>query len=194
MGRSLIFSIFPFFLMCFPTQLLALDWAPNERRAYSSREFITLEHLLVARHQIEKAEKVLMQDRDLSGCRALHHGAGGGQAALSCLAFLNREDDLGLTSPSSRVLVSDLNILCKKLAGDPQVLEKLISNGAFGLSQRQYRKWEPCIEETWRQVYLTAYANFDADPVAVLSLFRQAREALPPKKQWIRKINRLMSH
>lgn len=168
---------------------MVFNWSPEERRFYVDRNFIVLEHLLVQNRQKDQALEVQKQERDLPSCKALHRGAGNISTTLQCMSFLNREKNLGLESSSSKNLVSDINILCSKLTEEAGATEKLVKSSVFKAGDI---RWTPCLNQVWQQVYLTAYANFDADPVGTLALIRRAEKTLPPEKPWTNKVQTLI--
>src|ERR1700733_9928325 len=110
--------------------------------------------------------KILAQEHDLAGCRQLNRGRGGIEAMILCIKFLDRESELKLFTPGRKKLISDINILCPTLLTQPGSLKKLIEAKVFNSRDNL---WGQCNTSAWRQVYLTVYANFEADPVAALA-------------------------
>ena len=176
-------------ILIFSGNTFGTSFSDQEILAYRNRNFVLLKHLLIFDHKDQFLAEFRGQERDLAGCREIHHGNGGLSAVLECMAFLNREKKLGLAHEGAQALVRDINILCRQLADQPQSLKKLLNHRYWGRGERD---WGPCIEESWRQVYLTAYANFDADPVSVMALVRRAQEVLPPETSWASKVRALL--
>jgi hypothetical protein len=188
---SRIFSLLGLFVIVFLASKngVATPWLKEEIQDYSQRSFITLEHLLISRHEFLKAHQMQSQADDLAGCRALHHGAGGISAVIQCMSFMNREMLMGIQLPSSNGIVRDINILCEKLAQEPVSLKSLVGAQVFKLKTQI---WKPCLRTAWKQLYLTAYANFDANPVGTLALVRRAEKTLPPQEPWHQRVNDLL--
>jgi hypothetical protein len=177
---QLLILIFSVHAMAGPVSV----WTAGERKAYLNRHFIELEMLFIERGLKTDAVKIRAQAFDLEGCRSLHRGTGGASALVRCVRFIERERELPLTSPGIRALTEDINSLCRGLIGQEGVLRMIIKSSAFkGASSI----WAPCLEASWEQVYLAAYAGFESDPVRVLALVRQAQSVLPSESVWKRK-------
>ena len=161
------------------TSSVSFAWSAHDQSLYDQRRFIELTHVLVMQKKLGLAKKILEQEKDLSGCRQIHAGFGNLLSLLDCVHFINREDELKLKSSKRTSLLSDINVLCGKFASRPESLTKILGSKIF-----MAKHWVKCREFTWRQVYLTVYANFDADPVGSLGLLRKAQEALGSRSPW----------
>jgi hypothetical protein len=128
------------------------------------------------------ARDILRQESDLKGCRQIHRGKGDTESLLECVRFINREEALGLQSPKRSSLISDINILCGRYVSQADNLPKILEFKIFN-----QKNWVKCTEYTWEQVYLTVYANFDANPSASLGLLHQAQESLGTRSHWATK-------
>jgi len=132
--------------------------------------------------------KIQAQEHDLVGCWKLNRGRGGIESMILCIRFLDRETELKLSTPGRQKLISDINILCPSLLIQPGNLKKLIEAGIF---KSKIAPWGECNTSAWRQVYLTVYANFEADPVAALSFVHKAESNLAPNSLWSTKTHKI---
>jgi len=161
------------------------SWTPHAQKLYSSRHFIELGHILVMQNKLDLIKKVRAQERDLAGCRSLNRGYGGMDSMILCMRFLDRENELKLYTPGRKKLISDINILCPTLLAYPESLKNLLEAKVFvGKPPEVLAQWRQCSDFAWRQVYLTVYANFDADPVGSLALVHKAQSNLTPNSFW----------
>lgn len=165
-------------------------WTPYETKLYTSRQFLELEHTLFMKRDAKHVKVISKQAEDLAGCKAIHEGSGRVQSFIKCVRFLNREHDLKLYSPQRSTLVGDLNLICHQFAGKKDFIEKVLKEEDLFKPRKE---WVSCHSEIWQQVYLTAYANFLADPVGTLALSRKAERNLGPDQHWSVKIKQFMS-
>jgi hypothetical protein len=163
-------------------------WTPAQRREYSERHFIALEQSLTSEGRLKAADEIAEQETDLQGCREISHGRAALNALISCMKFFDREQQLKIISPGRKQLVDDLNLICIKNTHDQNSLRKLVNSRALSES----RFWSSCSNAAWEQIFLTAYANFDADLAGVLALVRLADRRLPGNKRFQGKIRRLL--
>jgi hypothetical protein len=105
------------------------------------------------------------------------------------MRFVDTETEWGLQSPGRAELVSDLNTACAVMAKTPQTVQVLM--GAR-LRNQSRGLWVKCTDALWEQVYLTAYANFEAHPVATLAMVRAAEARLPREAVWGSKIRKIL--
>ncbi|MDZ4677383.1 MAG: hypothetical protein SGI74_07715 [Oligoflexia bacterium] len=161
----------------------------HEKQDYFDRRFIELTHHLHNRKQKKLAVFVEQQEQDLVGCRALRKGRGSTDSLIKCMRFLKRETDLAIHSPGHKELKEDLLILCSKLSKSQITSEKFIQSKIL---KQLGKDWNSCTHSLWQQIYLTAYANFEADPVFVVAMIRLAESGLPVDNYWGLKIQRLL--
>jgi hypothetical protein len=152
---------------------ISLAWTSHDKDLYNKRHFIELAHLLVMQKSASLAKLILKQELDLDGCRKMHRGTGGVEGLLECVRFINRENELKLKSPGRSTLISDINLLCGRYVSQQDKLLKILEGKIFN-----QKNWIKCSEFTWQQVYLTVYANFDADPTGSLGILRLAQASL----------------
>ena len=161
----------------------AQAWTKREQGLYTQRRFIELIHLSIMKNKISLKDKLLKQEQDLKGCKMMEEGHGGLESLIKCVSFLNRENDIKLFTPGRGKVISDINILCGKILPQGGSVSKVIENKGFF----DHVLWGPCIDTVWQQVYLTVYANFDADPLGALALFRKASTNLNRQSSWYKK-------
>jgi hypothetical protein len=166
----------------------AYVWSNHEKNLYQARKFIELEHELILKGQNALAGETLLQFDALVGCRAIHDGKGSIKQVIQCMDFINRQAKLGFSTSNTQSLKADINILCKKLVRQKEDIELMIEKNIF---RPQFPFWHPCETYLWQQVYLTAYANFEASPIATLAFIRRAQLRLPYDKYWTLKTIRL---
>jgi hypothetical protein len=166
------------------------SWTPRDQKLYSTRHFIELNHLLIMQNKTKLVGKIQAQEHDLAGCRQLNRGHGGIDSVILCIKFLKREEELNLFTPGRKKLISDINILCPSLLTQPGSLKKLIEAHIFN---SKVDMWNQCNTSAWRQVYLTVYANFEADPVAALAFVHKAEANLAPNTFWSEKTHKIFN-
>jgi hypothetical protein len=161
----------------------------HEREDYFARHFIELNHHLLNRKQRVLASLIQEQEQDLPGCHAIRKGLGGTDSLIKCMRFFKRESEISLHSPGQKELKDDLILLCTKLSKNKTSTEKFIQSRI--LKQLDH-SWNSCVGSLWQQIYLTAYAKFESDPVYTVSLVRRAEGGLPADNYWALKIQRLL--
>jgi hypothetical protein len=166
------------------------SWSSSDQNLYINRHFLELEHRMVMQNKVKLIKDLRNQEKDLEGCRSLHEGRGGVRAMIACIRFIDREETLGFKSPGTKGLIKDINILCRQLVTIPGNTEKMIVSGTFNNIYR--KRWSSCEDLAWQQVYLTAYANFNADPVGTLAFVRSAEINLKGNSPWIDKTLRIL--
>ncbi len=169
---------------------LGFSWTPRDQKLYLTRHFIELNHLLIMQNKTKLVEKIQAQEHDLAGCRQLNRGHGGIDSMILCIKFLKRESELGLFTAGRKKLITDINILCPTLLTQSGSLRKLIEANIFS---PQAGVWGQCNTSAWRQVYLTVYANFEADPVAALAFVHKADANLAPNTFWSTKTHKIFN-
>ncbi len=162
----------------------SIHWNSEDKGQYMLRQFIELQHKLLERGAATMAAKISSQDKDLAGCRATRSGTGQIQSVIQCMKFIDREEEIAIYSPGRKQMIGDLNILCQKLVKDVDSLERIIKSMVLKGGKA---KWQPCRQAAWQQVYLTAYANFEAHPMRTLSFVRKAQVSLQTNSIWATK-------
>jgi hypothetical protein len=98
------------------------------------------------------------------------------------MEFFVLEKSLGLQNVRSKNLISDLNVLCRKIAQsiDGDNLSLYLEN----IKNLKSDLYGDCAESMWEQVYLTAFAKKEANPIGAIRLVRMADARLPRVSAW----------
>ncbi len=165
----------------------ALAWTMKDGVLYQRRQFIELEQNLILKKSPRLALFIQNQRQDILGCKEIVAGNGREQSFLKCLKFLNRETEMGLWSLKRTDLINDMNTVCRKFAEKPRFVRKILDQSPVF---REKKPWKECHGALWKQIYLTATANFLADPVGATALMRRAESSLGADERWHRKVRR----
>jgi hypothetical protein len=166
-----------------------VKWNENQITRYQKRRFVELAHDLNLSNKPIQAAMILKQQSDLAGCGAFKKGRGRMGSMVKCMAFISREKDLGFKMESSDAVTVDLGRACRVFALNRDNAFKLLESRVLAKAQPG---WRVCAEKVWEQVYLTAAANFEADPVATLAFVRKAQAGLPLNSTWARRTEALL--
>lgn len=172
--------------------LAGTHWLPDEANLYTNRKFVELSHLLIQRNKVNLSKLILDSRNNLAGCKAIAEGGGGWPALLMCMKFIINESKLQISSKGSKKIAADLDFTCTQMAKTPtfsieQVLKNKNISGVFGENQF----WSGCRRALWKQIFLTAYANYEAEPIKSVALVRRAEQYIALDGDWSQKALRL---
>lgn len=176
-------------LITYSNNAFCESWEPEERNLYGNGKFLELRQVLLQKKQYRKAQIVKRLELDMQGCRRFKSGVDHILPVIQCMRAIEEEIETGVSDRSKNLIVSDLNRACEILAHKKGGIEKLLEERVIPKA----KNWNTCHKAVWAQVYLTAYANFDARPVWVLNFVRRSERLLPAVNPWASKIRRLLA-
>jgi hypothetical protein len=167
--------------------LKAFAWTKVEQQLYQERKFYELQMHLYLKQRTNDVIKIKRQEKNLDGCKEIYLSSSHTASFIKCLDFLIFEEKIGLKMSNPKELYSDLNTFCVKKSADQNFMEKLFAEKI----NLKNRKWSDCSAALWKQIYLTAYANIQAQPLKTKILIRNGDAYVGQDKVWRVKVNGL---
>jgi hypothetical protein len=167
-----------------------LAWVLQDRLLFKQRKFIELETNLIFQKRFKEAQQIKRLAEVFPGCQKVHEGMGRADSLLNCIKFLKLEKAIKIPSPKRNQVVQDMNLVCVAMAENKDFIKTVLQQG---IVLKDEKEWKPCQSAVWKQIYLSTYAKFQADPVGTLSLVRTAESKLGVNQPWTSKTRRLFA-